>query len=56
MNCPRCGVAAKETQKTWNYGSFNVRQSWCSECERYFNAYYIHNKLSHTIPKIKTKK
>ena len=53
MKCPRCGLEAKKTDKTWKYHVFDVEQYDCEKCVKKFNAYYRNGMLAHTIPKAK---
>ena len=53
VECPRCGAAAKTTDKRWKYSRFDVERYNCQECDRTFNVYYTNGKYSHTVPKSK---
>jgi len=53
--CPRCSLSGNPTGKEWAYGPFHVKQHTCLACEKKYMEYYKDNKLSHTIPKTKTK-
>lgn len=50
LKCPRCESDAKDTGKTWTYGAFRAELFYCPTCDRNFIAYYLEDKLSHTIP------
>jgi transposase-like protein len=53
VNCPRCGTDISKVTKEWDYSAFHVKRYDCQKCEKSFRAYYLKNKLSHTIPKAK---
>jgi len=53
MKCPRCGGPSEITGKNWKYNVFQVKQRKCKTCHKYFNAFFMGNNFSHTIPKHK---
>lgn len=55
MKCPRCNNEGKMTGKNWKYSVFDVKGYSCDICNKKFNAYYRDGKLTHTIPKLKSK-
>lgn len=53
VNCPRCNEEAQPTGKEWKYNLFHVKSYSCKECQKNFQAYFMHGAFSHTIPKSK---
>ena len=56
MKCPRCGNEIVDSHKEWDYSVFHVKKFDCKECDKPVMAYYQKGKLSHTIPKSKSRK
>ena len=53
VKCPRCGTECSNHTKEWDYSAYNVKNFDCTNCKKSFNAYYVKDQFSHTIPRKK---
>ncbi|MCW4040875.1 MAG: hypothetical protein NWE83_09030 [Candidatus Bathyarchaeota archaeon] len=49
MECPICRKEVEAKGNAWVFGSFKVKEFYCSECKKRFNVYYYGNAFWYGI-------